>query len=238
MCTTYKDFLKQICMTSEFMPEATNALFSASEMVEKVSKFGEMKNGKDITFFFRKTKKLDLSMAEECLIKETMNPDYERVDFLVSNFEMNLCPGSWESLDLLNTLIECNGDVMYTNAGHIIDYKWQLLSKYVYMNSCFFCVFMATFLLYVCFFFGNVLVLLVLLLLATASLAYEIFQAYVGGFYDYGTDIWNYFDFFGFFLTIVYCVLKLIGTKGLEQNLLLVAFFCVFLRGLSMLRSF
>lgn len=206
--------------------------------VEKISKFGEMKNGNEITFFFRKTKKLNKEMALECLIEETMNPDHDKVDFLVSNFSMNLCPGSWDSLNLLDTFMECNGAVMYTNAGHIIDYKWQMLSKYVYMNTAFFSCFMLTFLSYVCFFFGNVVILLLLLLLAVLSLAYEVFQVYVGGFTDYFTDIWNYFDFFGFLLTIIYCILKLAAFTGLEENLLLVAFFCVFVRGLSMLRSF
>ena len=120
-----------------------------------------------------------------------MTPDHDKVNFLVSNFTMNLYPGSWDSLNLLKTLSECNGEVMYTNVGHIIDYKWENLSKYVYMNTLFFCTFMASFLSYVFFFFGNIYALCWLLFFTIVSIIYESFQMYMGGIAEYFSDIWN-----------------------------------------------
>ena len=157
------------------MGDATNCLFSASVQVEEIPRYGDLKNGKHVDFKFADSQRIDKKLADSFLKPGTMNSSYDRVEFLVLNFPVNLVHGSSDSISLLKSMQNCENDVFYTNAALIVDYKWSALKKYAYANSIFFCIFMSVFVGYIAFFFGNTSAIFALLLLSILSLLYEFF---------------------------------------------------------------
>lgn len=164
------------------------------------------------------------------------------ISFYQSALKINTSIGSQDSIDFLESIIDCPNDNIFTTPiiRELILYKWGYV-KWILLPQAFL-YFLYTLLLsyFLIFKFGeNSLFFVVSILTLNIILTgYEILQMILTK-SSYFTDVWNYIDMCRFSTCFAYCIMYLTEYKDEvnKQVLVLLTFFTM-LRGISYFRLF
>ncbi|OMJ86983.1 hypothetical protein SteCoe_11380 [Stentor coeruleus] len=136
---------------------------------------------------------LTMKVNPENFIGQGISEGGKRVTFLISTIRMNLEVGSKESIDFLESLLECsNTEVFKTKFIKTILYdKWDKIKWIMYLTGIIFVLYLISLSIYIV--YRDPLYLYIALVLNVLSFLYEVLQMYVD-FIDYWKDFWNYID--------------------------------------------
>lgn len=126
-------------------------------------------------------------------IGEGVDEGGKRVTFLISTIRMNLEIGSQESLDFLESLLECSNTEIFKTKfiKTILNDKWDKVKWITYLNGLIFVLYLISLSIYIV--HKDFIYLYIALVLNVLSFLYEVLQMYVD-FLDYWKDFWNYID--------------------------------------------
>lgn len=65
-----------------------------------------------------------------------LSTNEKRIEFLTSAFKINTEPGSNDSLNWLKNMKDAkNHEIFYSNLIHLVNYKWEQVSAYIYFEG-------------------------------------------------------------------------------------------------------
>lgn len=164
------------------------------------------------------------------------------IRFLQSVLKIDTVFGSKDSIEFLESIIDCPNDDIFTTPfiREIIFYKWKYV-KWVLLPQAFLYLLYTTFLSYYLIFnFGENSLFMVcsILVLNIVLTGYEILQLILTG-SSYFTDVWNYIDMCRFTTCFAYCIMYLTEySDEVNKQVLVVVTFFTMLRGISYFRLF
>jgi hypothetical protein len=117
------------------------------------------------------------------------------IAFGQSSFRLDLLMGSQGSLDLVQSILECqNEKIYYTKLVHLIlDSKWTKVRLFIGVQAIIYIVYLLWLGAYSQWVYGGPGDLIVPCVLSSILFIYEIVQMFNAGL-DYFTDMWNYID--------------------------------------------
>lgn len=164
------------------------------------------------------------------------------VSFYQSALQVDMGIGSQESLDFLESLVECPNNNIFTTQfiRELILYKWKYVKWLLLPQAFTYFFYMISLSYYLIAENGEKSPVLVGLLFAFNVILtlYEIYQMFLTGL-SYFTDPWNYIDISRFSICFAYCIMSWIEyDENLNKQVLVVLTFTTMLRGISYFRLF
>lgn len=100
---------------------------------------------------------------------------------------------------MLEAIVECDNDALYSQFSWIVDYKWEKVKKYCWMEA----LFQFAFFLALCYHLNDdrnadhTTCMILLTTFSVISILYEMVQAFKGSLVDHFADFWNWLDLLG-----------------------------------------
>lgn len=154
-----------------------------------------------------------------------------------SSFRISMNIGSQESVDLLESLIACPNEKIYSTklVQMILREKWKVIKILFMIQALIYFIYLLTLGMYSTFFYDNILFLIIPLILSSLLSWYEIVQIKYERL-EYFKDVWNYVDIIRGVSMFLYFTLAIFGANQKEIYTLLILF--SWLRGITYFRVF
>ncbi|OMJ80827.1 hypothetical protein SteCoe_18829 [Stentor coeruleus] len=136
---------------------------------------------------------LTMKVNAEKFIGPPSEDSDKKITFLVSAIRMNLEIGSQESLDFLQSLLDCSNTEIFKTKfiQYILNDKWNKVRKIMFFNGLLFILYLISLSIYVI--YRDPLFLLIALIWSILMFLYELVQMYID-ICGYFTEFWNYID--------------------------------------------
>ena len=234
---TYKDLLSLLETKSTTVKGLFKELMAVNKKTRHTEHRGKITGNPEII-----TLEGDVITNQEAspYFLDAVETKQREVEYLVTKFKFNSAPGSRESLELLETMENCEYEELWSsNLRYIVDEKWKRLRFYVQGVAIAHFLYLILISIYATAFLDNLAARGIALALACLFYSIEIVQMCINGF-EYFKDIWNYFDMFGTLTFVVHSILMFTPTLGPQSNtmILAIAVFLQWFRAIGDMRAF
>mmetsp|Transcript_15589 Transcript_15589/g.15552 ORF Transcript_15589/g.15552 Transcript_15589/m.15552 type:complete len:295 (-) Transcript_15589:728-1612(-) len=143
------------------------------------------------------------------LQKDQKKSEGKPVECMITSLRLPLINGSEASTKFLDSLEECPNSAIFTTKliQDILDHKWEDLKWAMYWQAIIYTIYMVLLSVYLLYFIGQSLSLVVIFIFSLLLSSYEVFQ-FITSPSEYIEDVWNYIDAIRTILTIVYVSLN------------------------------
>ena len=162
------------------------------------------------------------------------------IAFGQSAFRLRLHPGSQGSIELLESLLECENDKIYYSKliQTILDMKWAQVRWFIAVQALVYLSYLVLLALYSTLMWEDTWFMLFPFLVSTVLFAYEGVQMYTSGL-EYFEDMWNYVDISRAVLFNTYCIMAWTGANGdAATSIFTMTVLTSWLRGVTYFRIF